>query len=95
MPEPRGRAATTRIEIRVVGRWNACALLKRLAPYGSFLVQHGEERWVVHAQAPGCHGESAESAIGTIQAFLDEHGVGAASIRIDGRLYSPATERRQ
>jgi hypothetical protein len=78
------------IEIRVGGRWNACALLERLAPYRSFLIEHGADRWVVHAQAPGCHGESMESAIAAIEECLDEHAVGDASIRIDGKPYRPA-----
>jgi hypothetical protein len=77
------------IEIRVAGRWDACALLERLAPYRSFLVQHDAERWVVHAQTPGCHGEGAESAIAAIEECLDEYGVGEASIRIDGKPYRP------
>lgn len=79
-----------RIEIRVVGRWNARALLERLAPYRPFLIQHGTERWVVHAQAPGCHGESVEVALAAIEAFLDERGVGEMSIRIDGKPYRRA-----
>jgi hypothetical protein len=78
------------IEIRVVGRWNARALLERLAPYRAFLVQHAAERWVVHAQAPGCHGESTESAIALIEECLHEHRVGESPIRIDGEPYRPA-----
>ena len=92
--EPAAKAV--RIEIRVVGRWNARALLDRLAPYRSFLIEHGPERWSVHAQAPGCHGESLESALATIEACLDEHAAAEASIRIDGkphRLAVPAGAR--
>ncbi len=77
------------IEIRVVGRWTACALLECLAPYRSFLVQRDAERWVVHAQTPGCHGEGSESALAAIEECLDEHGVGEAWIRIDGKPYRP------
>jgi hypothetical protein len=79
-----------RIEIRVVGRWNARALLERLSPYRPFLIQHGTERWVVHAQAPGCHGESVEAAIAAIENCLDERGVEETSIRVDGKPYRPA-----
>ena len=86
----RSAAQAVRIEVRVVGRWNACALLDRLAPYESFLIQHGAERWVVHAQTPGRHGESAECAIAAIEECLGEHGVGEAPIRIDGKPYRPA-----
>jgi len=78
------------IEIRVVGRWTACALLECLAPYRSFLIQHDAERWVVHARTPGCHGESMESALAAIEECLDEHAVGQASIRIDGKPYRAA-----
>ena len=78
------------IEIRVVGRWTACALLECLAPYRSFLIQHDAGRWVVHARTPGCHGESMESALAAIEECLDEHEVGEASIRIDGKPYRPA-----
>lgn len=77
------------IEVRIVGRWNACALLERLGPYRSFLIQHGPERWVVHAQAPGCHGESTQDALAAIEECLDERGV-EASIRIDGKPYRQA-----
>jgi hypothetical protein len=80
---------TVRIEIRVVGRRTACALLERLAPYRSFLVQHAAERWVVHAEAPGCHGESVDAAIAAIEECLDEHAVGEAWVRVDGAPYRP------
>jgi hypothetical protein len=79
-----------RIEIRVVGRWTACALLECLAPYRSFLIQYDAERWVVHAETPGCHGERLESAIAAVEECLDEHGVGEAAIRIDGKPYRSA-----
>jgi hypothetical protein len=78
---------TTRIEIGVTGRWNACALLERLAPYRSFLIEHGPERWVVHAQTPGCHGESVEAALAEVEECLDERGVEQRSIRVDGMPY--------
>ena len=85
-------AQAARIEIRVVGRWTACALLECLAPYRSFLIQHDAQRWDVHAETPGCHGESMQSAIAAIEECLEEHGVREAAIRIDGKPYrSPAT----
>jgi hypothetical protein len=83
-----------RIEIDVAGRWNARALLLRLAPYRSFLVEQGPERWVVHAQVPGCHGESLTSALAAIESCLDEHGGAEASIRIDGDPSRPAATAR-
>ena len=48
---------TATVEIDLRGRWDALALSERLVPYHSFLVQYEPERWVVNAQAPGCHGE--------------------------------------
>ena len=79
--ELRRRAATVdapeRIEIVVVGRWNARALLECLSPYRSYLIQRGPEQWVVYAQVPGCRGESAESA-------LAERGIEEASVQVDG-----------
>lgn len=89
LPAACGAAKAVQIEIRVAGRWTACALLERLAPYRSFLIQHSAELWVVHAQAPGCHGEGVESAIAAIEQCLDGHAVENASIRIDGALYRP------
>lgn len=90
LPTAAGAAKATRIEIVVVGRWDACALLESLAPYRSFLIERGAERWVVYAQAPGCHGESTESAVAAIEACLDEHGIAKASIWIDGKRYRSA-----
>jgi hypothetical protein len=90
LPPALDGAKAVRIEIRVAGRWNACALLERLAPFRSFLVQHDAERWVVHAQTPGCHGESLESAIAAVEECLEEHGVEGASIRIGGKPVRPA-----
>ena len=84
----------TRIEIGVVGRWNARVLLEALAPYRSFLIQRGPERWVVHAQSPGCHGEDTESALAAIETCLQERGIAEPWIRIDGKPYRPAARTR-
>jgi len=73
-------AAAARIEIGVVGRWHACALLQCLAEYRSFLVQHGPDQWVVHAQTPGCHGESTEAAVAAIEECLAERGIAEISV---------------
>jgi hypothetical protein len=78
------------VEIEVSGRWDALALSQRLIPYRSFLVQYEPERWVVHAQAPGFHGEGLESALSTIQELLVERRVEGASVRVDGRPYLSA-----
>ena len=57
---------TIEIEIEVKGRWDALALSELLIPFHSFLVQHGHERWVIHARAPGCRGESLSEALASI-----------------------------
>jgi hypothetical protein len=75
--------ATVEIDLR--GRWDALALSQRLIPYHSFLVQHERERWVVHAQTPGCHGERLEEALSAIEEWLVERQVEGASVRVDGR----------
>jgi hypothetical protein len=53
----------TPVEIDVDGRWDALALSELLVPFHSFLVQDTTERWVVHARAPGCHGERLADAL--------------------------------
>jgi hypothetical protein len=80
------RSAAT-LEIDVQGRWDALALSEMLISYHSFLVQHDTERWVVHARAPGCHGESLDDALRTIDDWLAEHGRDVSSCRVGGRSY--------
>jgi hypothetical protein len=58
--------AEATVEIHVDGRWNALALSEVLIPFHSFLVQHTAERWVVHARAPGFHGEPLAQALRAI-----------------------------
>jgi hypothetical protein len=77
----------SRVEIDVHGRWDALALSEALSPYHSFLVQLGEERWVVHARVPGCHGEPLEAALGVIDDWADAHGAACPSCRVGGRPY--------
>ncbi len=77
------------IEIEIQGRWDALALSEVLIPYRSFLVQHDHERWVVHARAPGCHGEPLDEALGVIAEWLEERRLGGSSCRVDGRPYRP------
>jgi hypothetical protein len=71
------------IEADVRGRWDALALFEALAPFHSFLVQHAD-RWVVHARAPGCHGEPVDDALAAIDRLRAERTM-AAPVRIDGR----------
>ena len=63
----RARERVTTIEIEVQGRWDALALSELLIPFHSFLVQHDQERWVVHARAPGYPGEPLRDALEAIE----------------------------
>lgn len=54
------------IEVGVENRSGALSLMEALIPFHSFMVQHARERWVVHARAPGCHGEPLEDLVTTI-----------------------------
>jgi hypothetical protein len=87
-PHPEQHQTVTAIEIEVQGRWDALALSELLIPFHSFLVQHDQERWVVHARAPGCRGESLSEALAAID---DWRGGGAhlraATCRVGGRPY--------
>ena len=74
------------IEIDVQGRWDAVALMRRLDPYHSYLVQYEPERWQVHAECPGRHGERLPSALGAIEQSLEARHVEGAAVRVDGRL---------
>jgi hypothetical protein len=80
---------TATVEIDLQGRWDAVALLQRLSAYHSFLVQYKPGRWVVRAQAPGCHGERLERALSTIQEWRDERRIEGTSMRVNGRPYPP------
>jgi hypothetical protein len=78
----------TTVEVEVRGRWDALALSELLIPFHSFLVQHDRERWVVHARAPGCHGEQLSDALEAIEAWHAEQGSPrTASCRVGGRPY--------
>jgi hypothetical protein len=70
--EPSSRSATIEVEVR--GRWEALALSELLIPFHSFLVQHDQERWVVHARAPGGRGEQLSDALEAIEGWRAEQG---------------------
>jgi hypothetical protein len=70
----------------VRGRWDALALSEALASFHSFLVQHGPDRWVVHARSPGWHGEPLDQALAAIDHWRNERAMEAA-VRIDGQLH--------
>ena len=74
-------SAEREIEVDVDGRWDALALSELLIPFHSFLVQQTAERWVVHARAPGCHGEPLADALRAIQEWRAERRSGA-SVRV-------------
>jgi hypothetical protein len=73
------------IEIDVKDRWDAIALMRRLDPYHSYLIQRAPERWQVHAEAPGCHGEPLSTALAAIDESLDARHVTGAAVHIDGQ----------
>jgi hypothetical protein len=76
------------IEIEVEDRWHALALSELLIPFHSFLVQHRHDRWVVHARAPGWHGESLLDAVPLIDDWRAERRLQAAC-RVGGRPHQP------
>jgi hypothetical protein len=86
-PSVRRRQHTTTIEVEVEGRWDALSLSELLIPCHSFLVQHDRERWVVHASAPGSHGESLADVLETIDDWSADRHPLAASCRVDRRPY--------
>lgn len=90
----RRREPVTTIEVAVDGRWDALALSELLIPFHSFLVQHDQEHWVVHARAPGFHGEALPDALETIEAWRADRGA-RASCRVDGRLYQPSETKER
>lgn len=75
-------SAEAAVEIVVHERWDALAEL--LVPFHSFLVQHTSERWVVHARAPGCHGEPLADALRAIEHWRAERRI-EAPVRLAGR----------
>jgi hypothetical protein len=90
----RAREPVTTIEIEVHGRWDALALSELLIPFHSFLVQHDQERWVVHARAPGFHGEPLPDALEAIEEWRADRSA-HASCRVDGRPYQPSETKER
>jgi hypothetical protein len=84
-PDQDEPAARIEIQVDVHGRWDALALSELLIPYQSFLVQHDHERWVVHARAPGCHGESLSQALAAIEEWRGRRHLRLALCRVGGR----------
>jgi hypothetical protein len=87
-PSTRGSAAETseiEFEIAVAGRWDAVALSDLLAPFHSFLVQYGPERWVICGRAPGSRGEPLGVALAEIARWRTERSPSAAVSIAGGR----------
>jgi len=82
------------IEIEIRGRWDALRLAEVLIPYHSYLVHHEGQRWVVHARAPGCHGESLDDALRMIEDWLVERELGSSWCRVRGRPYRLGVRER-
>ena len=55
------------VQIGIEGRHEALALMTALIPFHSFVVQHDREHWVVHARVPGCHDETLDDLLATIE----------------------------
>jgi hypothetical protein len=83
------------IEVDVDGRWDALALSEHLIPFHSFLVQYEAQRWVVHARAPGCHGEDLADALRAIDDWVAERGLESVSCRFGGRAQQLVGSERQ
>ena len=73
------------VEVEVDGRWDALGLSEQLIRFHSFLVQHGPERWVVHARCPGWNGEPLDAALAVIDAWREEHST-ATAVRVQAPL---------
>jgi hypothetical protein len=78
---------STTVEIDVGDYWDAVALLELLIPFNPFLVQHTTEHWVVHARAPGGHGESLADALDLIDEWQAKMGVNG-SVHVVGQSTS-------
>ena len=85
--EVASKSTTTAIEVDVRGRWDALALSELLIPFHSYLVQHDREHWIVHAQAPGCRGETLSEALAAIDDWRSGRDLQAVSCRVAGRPY--------
>jgi hypothetical protein len=75
------------IDVEVHGRWEALALSEALRPYHSFLVHHEGQRWLVHARVPGCHDESLDDALRTLEEWRSEHGSSGTPCWIGGERH--------
>lgn len=72
---------TATVEIGVDGRHEAVALMAALIPFHSFVVQHDCEHWVVHARVPGCHDETLDDLLATIERWTADVDVERLHVR--------------
>ena len=87
---PAGGVATgesERVQVEIEGRWDALALCEHLVSFHSFLVQRQGQRWVVHARAPGRHGEDLTDALRAIDEWATERGVDGIACRVGNRRH--------
>ena len=70
------------VEVEVRGRWDALDLSELLVPFHSYLVQYTTDDWVVHARAPGWHGEPLAEALCAIEQWRAERSPDAP-VRVD------------
>jgi hypothetical protein len=94
LAEERGTVSAT-IEIDVCERLDAVALMQRLNPYHPCLIKFAPERWLVHAEAPGCHGEGLPSALAAVDESLAARHLENATVRVNGRPYRPPRGARR
>ena len=83
------------IEIDVESRWDAVALMERLAAYHPYLIQYAPQRWLVHLACPGYHDEQLPSALAAIHESLVARTVERAEVRVNGRPCRPAIGARR
>jgi hypothetical protein len=55
-------------------------------------IQIAPQRWLVHAQCPGCHDEQLPSTLAAIEESLAARHVERAQVRVDCQLYRHSTD---
>jgi hypothetical protein len=80
------------LRIEVCGRWHAVALSELLVAFHSFLVQHANDRWAVHARVPGWRGEPLVQALRAIDEWKAKRA-SEALVRVDVGRRARSTPR--
>jgi hypothetical protein len=81
-----GDVEVATVEVGFAGRWAALDLMITLLPFHSFMVQRDREHWVVHARVPGCHGETLDDLVTTIERSGSDVGLTEFTCSVDGRV---------